>query len=181
MARFYSDNLIVRSFELDDADRVRELAGDYDIAKTTLHIPYPYPEGAAEAWIKHTHETANQGSMYSFAIVRILDNELLGAISLGIMPEHKRAELGYWMGKPYWGQGYTTEAASRLLKFGFEKLELNRIYAFAIFTNPASTRVMQKIGMTYEGTLVRHGLKWGQYHDLVACGILKHTYQEIKQ
>jgi [ribosomal protein S5]-alanine N-acetyltransferase len=175
----YSDNLILRPFELDDAERVRELAGDYDIAKTTLHIPYPYPEDAAEAFIKRTHETAKQGSIYAFAIVRKLDDELLGAISLGIVPEYKRAELAYWMGKPYWGQDYTTEAASKLLKFGFEELDLNRIFAFAFSTNPASSRVMQKIGMTYEGTLVQHVRKWDQYHDLVAYGILKQTYQEL--
>ena len=133
----HSDNLILRPFELDEAERVRELVGDYDIAKTTLNIPYPYSEDAAEAWIKRTHETANQGSMYSFAIVRKLDNALLGAVSIGIMPEHKRAELGYWMGKPYWGQGYTTEAASRLLKFGFEDLDLNRVFVFTFSTNSA--------------------------------------------
>ena len=75
--------------------------------------------------------------MYSFAIVRKLDNALLGAVSIGIMPEHKRAELGYWMGKPYWGQGYTTEAASRLLKFGFEDLDLNRVFVFTFSTNSA--------------------------------------------
>ena len=179
MVNLYSDNLILRPFELDDADRVGELAGDYDIAKTTLNIPYPYPEDAAEAWIKRTHETANQGSMYSFAIVRKLDNELLGAISLGIAPEHKRAELGYWIGKLYWGQGYATEAARRILKFGFEEIDLNRIFAFAFSTNPASSRVMQKIGMTYEGTFAQHVRKWEQYHDLVAYGILKHTYKEL--
>ncbi|OPG15459.1 hypothetical protein B2M26_10240 [Ferroacidibacillus organovorans] len=94
MVNLYSDNLILRPFAIDDAKRVRELAGDYDIAKTTLHIPYPYPypEDAAEAWIKRTHEAAEKSSLYAFAIVRTFDRELLGAISLGIVPEHKRAE-----------------------------------------------------------------------------------------
>lgn len=174
----YSDNLILRSFAIDDAKRVRELAGDYDIAKTTLHIPYPYPEDAAEAWIKRTHEAAEKGSLHAFAVVRKFDSELLGAISLGIVPEHKRAELAYWMGKPYWGHGYTSEAASRLLKFGFEELDLNRIYAFAFSTNPASSRVMQKIGMTYEGTHVQHVRKWDEYRDLIAYGVLRQSYQE---
>ncbi|MCL4520254.1 MAG: GNAT family N-acetyltransferase [Firmicutes bacterium] len=175
----YSDNLVLRQFELADAKRVRELAGDYDIAKTTLHIPHPYPEDSAEAWIKRTHEAAKKGSLYAFAMVRKLDGQLLGAISLGIVPEYQRAELAYWMGKPYWRQGHTTEAASRLLKFGFDELDLNRIYAFAFSTNSASSRVMQKIGMTYEGTLVQHVRKWDQYYDLVAYGILKQTYQEL--
>lgn len=175
----YTKNLILRPFELEDATRVRELAGDYEIAKTTLNIPHPYQEGAAEAWILRTHEAAKQGSLYSFAMVRKVDDELLGAISLGIVPDYNRAELGYWIGKPFWGQGHTTEAASRLLKFGFEDLDLNRIYAFAFTTNPASSRVMQKIGMTYEGTLVQHVRKWDEYYDLAAYGIVRETYQAL--
>ncbi|WP_407655266.1 GNAT family N-acetyltransferase [Alicyclobacillus dauci] len=93
--------------------------------------------------------------------------------------EYKRAEWACWMGKPYWGQGYTREAASRLLKFEFEELNLNRIFAFAFSTNPAFSRIMQKIGMTYEGTLVQHVRKWDRYHDLVAYGVLKQSYQEL--
>lgn len=127
----YTDNLILRPLELVDAERVRELAGDYDIAKTTLNIPYPYPEGDAEEFIQRTHENAKEGRSYHFAIVRKLDEELLGGIALSVTPKYKRAEVAYWMGKPYWGQGYITEAASRLLKFGFEELDLNRIFAYS--------------------------------------------------
>lgn len=89
----YSDNLILRSFLLEDAERVSELAGDYEIAKTTLNIPFPYPEGAAEAYIKRSHEVAREGSHYNFAIVSKDKNDLLGAIALGITPKYKRAEM----------------------------------------------------------------------------------------
>ena len=175
-----SDNLNLRPLELSDAPQVKELASDYDIAKTTLHIPHPYPDGAAEAWIERTHEASREGRVYAFAIVRYLDNEFLGAISLGVSREHRRAELAYWMGKPYWGHGYTTEAARKLLAFGFEELDLNRIFALAFATNPASSRVMEKIGMTFEGTYAQHVCKWDQYHDLVGYGLLKRTYMEQK-
>ncbi|WP_336605205.1 GNAT family N-acetyltransferase [Sulfoacidibacillus ferrooxidans] len=177
----YSDNLILRPFELDDAQRVRELAGDYEIAKTTLNIPHPYPEGAAEAFINRSHEVAKEGTHYDFAIVRKHDNALVGAIALGITSRYKRAEMAYWTGSPYWGKGYMTEAASRLVKFGFEELDLNRIYAFAFTSNPASSKVMRKIGMNYEGTLVQHVLKWDQYYDLDAYGILRQTYHELER
>lgn len=178
--RLYSDNLILRPFELEDAHIVGLLAGDYEIAKTTQNIPHPYPKGAAETFIKRSHETTKEGTHHDFAIIRKHDNELVGAIALGITPRYKRAEMGYWTGKPYWGQGYMTEAARRLLKFGFEELDLNRIYAFAFTSNPASSKVMKKIGMTYEGTLVQHVLKWDQYHDLDAYGILSQTYQKLQ-
>ncbi|QKS45603.1 GNAT family N-acetyltransferase [Paenibacillus cellulosilyticus] len=170
---------MLRTLELDDAEQIRELAGDYDIAKSTLNIPHPYPEGAAEEFIKRTHESFKEGNNYHFAIVRKLDDKLLGTIALGITPKHKRAELAYWIGKPYWGQGYMTEAGIGMMKFGFDDLDLNRICAHAFSTNLASSRVMQKIGMTYEGTLVQHVYKWEQYYDLVAYGIVKQTYQEL--
>jgi len=99
--------LKLRPFELGDASRVRELAGDYEIARTTLHVPHPYPEGAAEAWIQFLHETAEQGRACGFAVTRKIDEALLGVVSLGLAIEHQRAELAYWMGRPYWGQGYT--------------------------------------------------------------------------
>ncbi len=175
----YSENVYLRPFELHDADKVRELAGEYAIAKTTLSIPNPYPEGVAEEFIRDSHEGSARKNRYMFAIVHNLDDELLGTISLNVTTEHKRGEIGYWMGKAYWGHGYTTEAARRLLKFGFEELDLNRVYAFAFSTNPASSRVMQKIGMTYAGTLIQHVFKWDQYQDLVAYGILKSAYQEL--
>jgi len=156
----------------------RRLIFRYEIAKTTLNIPHPYPEGAAEIFIKRSHEVAKEGTHYDFAIVRKHDNELVGAIALGITSRYQRAEMAYWTGRPYWGKGYMTEAARRLVEFGFEGLDLNRIYAFAFTSNPASSKVMKKIGMTYEGTLFQHVLKRDQYHDLDAYGILKQTYQE---
>ena len=84
-----------------------------------------------------------------------------------------RAELGYWIGKPYWGQGYCTEAARATLDFGFEQLGLNRIFAHHFARNPASGRVMQKIGMTREGRLRQHVKKWDAFEDLELYGILK--------
>jgi len=170
--------LRLRPFDISDAIRVQERAGDYEIARTTLHVPHPYPDGVAEAWIRSMHEAADHGRGYGFAVTRKTDGELVGVVSLGITEEHQRAELAYWMGKPYWGQGYTTEAARRLLDFGFNDLSLNRIFAFAFVSNPASTRVMEKIGMKYEGTLRQHVVKWGEYKDLAAYGCLKSDFAQ---
>jgi len=162
--------LKLRSFELADATRAQELAGDYEISRTTLHVPHPYPDGAAESWIQSLHEAAENGRAHGFAVTLKSDGSLLGVVSLGIAKEHQRAELAYWMGRPFWGQGYTTEAAGRMLEFGFNDLSLNRIFAFAFTDNPASTRVMEKIGMKYEGTLRQHVCTWGEYKDLAAYG-----------
>lgn len=168
-----TERLKLRPFELSDAKRVQDLAGDYEIARTTLHVPHPYPDGAAEIWIQSLHEAADKGRAYGFAVTRKSDGELLGVVSLGITKEYQRAELAYWMGRSYWGQGYTTEAASQLVEFGFNDLSLNRIFAFAFTDNPASTRVMEKIGMKYEGTLRQHVSKWGEFKDFATYGCMK--------
>jgi [ribosomal protein S5]-alanine N-acetyltransferase len=165
--------LVLRPFTLADAADVQRLLNDRDIAAVTLLIPYPYGDGVAEAWIK-THERlfADRAGA-NFAITLQETGELVGAIGLGIDSENNNAELGYWLGKAYWGQGYCTEAAQAMLKYGFMELGLHRIYASHFARNPASGRVMQKIGMRYEGCRRQHTLKWGEFLDVVDYGILK--------
>jgi ribosomal-protein-alanine N-acetyltransferase len=165
--------LLLRFFELSDAARVQQLAGSEEVARTTLAIPHPYPDGAAEAWIERTRQTAESGNGYAFAMIRKEDGLLVGNMSMGVSPKHKRAELAYWVGKPYWGQGYATEAARRVVQFGFEELQLNRIFAAAMTKNPGSYNVMRKIGMKEEGMFPQHVLKWGEYEDLVFYGMVR--------
>ena len=81
-------------------------------------------------------------------------------------------ELGYWIGKPYWGRGYCTEAAREMVRYGFEILGLHRIHSNHFGSSPASGRVMQKIGMIREGTRREHYKKWGEYEDRVEYGLL---------
>lgn len=175
-----TERLVLRPFTLDDAPTVQQLAGDPAIADTTLNIPHPYADGMAEAWIKEHPETFAKGVGVTYAITRRQDGSLLGAISLRINQRHHRAEMGYWLGKPYWGQGYTTEAARALLAYGFTELELNKIYATYLKRNPASGRVMEKAGLTYEGVLRQHVRNGEQYEDLVSYGILRSEFGHPK-
>lgn len=161
---------------LADAARVQQLAGAREIAEMTGHIPYPYPDGAAEEWIS-THEMKwAHGETATFAIVSSETQELMGAIGLTMEPENRCAEVGYWLGKPYWNRGYMTEAARAVIRFAFENLNLNRVYASHFARNPASGRVMQKCGMQYEGTLRQHFVRWDRAEDLVFYGILKNEW-----
>ncbi|MEK3990379.1 MULTISPECIES: GNAT family N-acetyltransferase [Robertmurraya] len=97
-------------------------------------------------------------------------------MAISIHSTFNRGELAYWVGKPYWGQGYGTEAAKALLRYGFEVLQLNRIYAQSFTTNPGSWRIMEKIGLKYEGTLRQHASRFGEYYDLAQYGILKEEF-----
>jgi len=86
---------------------------------------------------------------------------------------HDRAELGYWVGRPYWGRGYATEAGLGLLAHSFGVLRLNRVFAIHYSRNPASGRVLQKLGMRQEGVMPQHIKKWGVYVDAVCYGVLR--------
>lgn len=173
-----TERLHLRPFTLADAPTVRELAGAREVAATTLLIPHPYPEGAAEAWIATHSENVAEGKQYTFALVRREDNALIGAMGLVRNSTHNKAELGYWIGVPYWNQGYATEAACAIVSFGFETLNLNRIFACHFLGNPASGRVMQKAGLQYEGTHRQDLFKWGEYIDHAVYGITRDQYNK---
>jgi ribosomal-protein-alanine N-acetyltransferase len=174
--KFDTNRLLLRLFEPSDANMVQLLAGNEEVARTTLSIPHPYPDGAAEGWIHATRLSADIGDNYAFAMVKRDDESLIGCMSLGVSKNYKHAELAYWVGQPFWGQGFATEAAHRIVQFGFENLELNRIFAAAMTKNPGSYKVMSKIGMKHEGTFPQHIMKWGSYEDIVFFGMIKSDY-----
>ena len=166
-----TDRLLLRPFVLDDAPAVQRLASAYEIAENTLLIPHPYPEGAAAEWIAKQPTSADH---HVFAITLRDGGDVIGAIGLEAHPERGRGEIGYWVGVPYWNRGYVTEAARAVIGFGFESLGLHRIFAMHFTRNPASGRVMQKLGMKHEGSLREHEKKWDVYVDVEVYGIL-HT------
>lgn len=117
--------------------------------------------------------------MDCFAALAIeLRNEatLVGTVGLRIDRNVNMAELGYWIGKPYWNLGFATEAVVAILAFGFDELRLNRIQAGHMARNPASGWVMEKAGMILEGTTRQAAVKWGRYEDLVSYGILREDW-----
>ena len=164
--------LILRPFAPTDEDRIRELCGARQIADTTLNIPHPYPKGAAVEWIATHAPGFAAGTLANFAIASRESGDLIGAVGLVINPTHAHAELGYWIGVPYWGRGYATEAARTVVGFGFEPLGLHRIFATHFTRNPASGRIMQKIGMRREGLCRGAVRKWDRYEDLVLYALL---------
>lgn len=176
MPTLETPRLILSPFSFDDAPAVQRLAGDFAIADTTATIPHPYPDGAAESWIASSDSLWLVKQTLALAIRSKEDGALLGAISLfNILPEHM-AELGYWLGKPFWGKGYASEAGHAILAFGFTELKLKRIHAEHLARNPASGRVMDKLGLKQEGVLRQHAIKWGELEDVVCRGILREEW-----
>jgi len=176
---FKTKRLIIRPITLADAPDIQRLAGEYDIAYNTLHIPHPYEDGKAEEWIVRQYEGYEEGKQVNFALV-VNDGKIyIGGIGLVLSLENFRAEMGYWVGKPYWGLGYGTEAAREILRYGFEDLQLNRINASYFTRNVASGRIMEKIGMSYEGRFREHDNKWGELLDREYRAILKDEYDRL--
>lgn len=174
-----TSRLILRPFNLSDADRVQQLAGQEEIARNTLAMPFPYLPGMADAWIS-THESDFQdGKSAIFAITRKDDMLMTGAVGLSLQLHYRLAEIGYWIGKEFWNRGYCTEAVTAIIDFGFGNLHLHKIHATHFAGNPASGRVMKKAGMFYEGTLRSHMFHWNEYKDLMQYGII--NPEEVSQ
>lgn len=174
-----TQRLFLRPFLPNDAHDVQRLGGDAAVVATlfTLNLCTP---GVAHQWICHQYEHFEKGDWVNFAITDIDRGLLLGSVGLDIDLDRseKAAEIMYWIGKPYWGKGYVTEAAHAVIGYGFTRLYLRRIYARYLVRNKASARVLEKIGMTRENYLPRHIKKSGVYEDVEVMGILKHQFTQ---
>lgn len=167
---------MLRPYSLDDAPAVHRIVSDRQVAATTLRIPHPYPDDGAVEWLKSIEPKWADGSAAVFAITHSATKDLLGSIGLVITAPHRHAEMGYIIARQHWGKGYATESAAAVLRFGFETLNLNRIFAHHMTINPASGAIMRKIGMRYEGTMRGHVIKWDEVRDIAFYGITREEF-----
>ena len=162
-----TERLILRRFQRSDAEPFAALAGDRAISDTMISVPHPLPAGFALRWV--TAEAPNR-----FAVCEAASGLLAGAIELRELDaEHCQAELSFWIGRPFWGRGYATEAGLAVIRYAFATLDLNRVYAFHMVRNPASGQVLAKLGMRQEGLLRQKVRKWGRFEDVVARAVLR--------
>ena len=153
------------------------LIGAREVAETTLRIPYPYEEKHAREFLA---SPVRENELRLIIRLRS-DGRLCGGIGLHPDNEHKRAELGYWIGMPFWGNGYATEAARAVVGYGFDNFDLNRIFAAHFAGNNASGKVLRKIGMRYEGCMRQAIIKRDRFIDLERYAILRSDYLEARK
>lgn len=177
-----TERLLLRGFASSDVPDVERLAGAREIAETTLTIPHPYPAGTALKWIE-THEALwTAGTGLRLAIVEKAPvAALVGSVGLDITPEHRRAEIGYWVGVDTWGRGIATEAARATIQFGFDELGLHRVQAHHFKRNAASGKVMQKLGMRLEGELRGAFLRFDRFEDVLLYGLLAADWRDNRE
>ena len=175
-----TERLVLRPLTPDDAATVARLAGSREVADTTISIPHPYSEAQAREWIAVCTTKSSAGKAIVFGVVTRDDAPLIGAVGLReIDAEHSQAEMGFWVGVQSWGKGYATEAARRVIRYAFKELKLNRVYAHHMVRNPASGRVLEKVGMKREGLLRQRVRKWGAFEDVVLLAILHDDWAQM--
>ncbi len=167
-----TDRLLLRPFREADAERVAELCSNDRLYRSLLSLPRPYTVECARTWMAAHEENFSAGRSCEFAVTDGAAGCLYGCIGLFCHSRDRNAEMGYWIGEDYWGNGYATEAARAVVEFAFQCKDLHRVYARHFASNPASGRIMQKCGMVYEGTMKEHVFKDGRYEDLVCYGLL---------
>jgi ribosomal-protein-alanine N-acetyltransferase len=170
-----NDQVELSEFRSSDKDALIAHLNDRDIYDRTLRIPFPYTEAAADDWLALVAKiTAQQGRQVHWAI-RTADDALIGGCGFDDFQVGKshRAEVGYWLAKPYWGRGIMTAVVRRLCQHAFAEFGLVKITAHVFSHNPASARVLEKCGFQEEGLLRKHFLKDGQFLDARLFALLK--------
>jgi ribosomal-protein-alanine N-acetyltransferase len=173
-----TERLLLRRMRLDDAEAVFAYASDPEVTRYVLWETHRSIEDS-ESFLRSATEGYERGDFGGWGVVLKDDGAFVGTcgVDAGYAPEHARAELGYVLSREHRGKGLMPEAVRAVIAFGFEKLSLNRVQARCIAENVASARVMEKAGMTYEGTLRESEFIKGAYRDIKLYSILRREYR----
>jgi [ribosomal protein S5]-alanine N-acetyltransferase len=172
-----SERLILRAPRAGDVAAMVSLANDWDVAKNLGRLPHPYSAEDAMAFLANAMQGRARGDNFNFAIQRKVDGAYLGGCGLHLR-ESGNFEFGYWLGKPFWKQGYATEAARRLASHAFRELKIERLVAGWYHDNPASGHVLAKLGCQPSGAEQRNCLARGH---TVYCHIVTLTREAFAQ
>ncbi len=162
---------------LDDAEAIFAYASNPEVARYTLWDTHRSLEDST-AFLERVLGEYGSGGEPVWGIVYKGDGRFVGTCGmLGISADHARAGLGYAIHREYWGRGLVPEAVRAMLRFGFERMSLNRIEARCIAENTASARVMEKAGMTCEGTLRQREFIKGAHRHIKLFAILRGEFR----
>lgn len=172
-----SDRLILRKMTRDDAPDLFEYASNPEVAKYTTWHPHQSLEDS-HLFLNFILETPQTHESFNWGIIHKADGKLIGTCGLvnWVVPDYY-AEIGYALSRRYWGQGYMPEAVKAVVAFAFQKTDLNRIEARCKVPNLSSARVMEKVGMKYEGILRQQMFNKGIFHDMKLYAILREDWE----
>ena len=148
--RLETERLLLRPQGADDIPAIVSLLNDFDVAKNLATVPHPYTEEHAHAFLARGADDRARGQAYPFALFLKANGALIGGCGLRLKDDGV-FEMGYWLGRPFWGQGYASEAARRVAGFAFHNLDAPTLRASYFHDNPASGHVLEKLGCVPAG------------------------------
>ena len=175
--KYTTERLIIREYTKKDLDDFLRVVRQPGIYRTTYGIPRDYSRLRAKKWLGFIKRNIRSMQSYEYGMFLRDSGEYIGNIGLiNVSMTHNHAEISYYIDEAHRGLGLTTEAAREMLRLGFETFGFEKISGLCMAVNIASRRVMEKIGMTYEGTSRRELLKDGVYYDIDRLSILRNEY-----
>ena len=174
--------LRLRPLETSDTPAIQKAAGAREIADTMISIPHPYPANEAERYVARQQSERKEGHSVTFTIEHKAEGWFCGLVEVRrIDREHSLAELSFWLAVEAWGRGYMSEVVQVIVRYGFEDLGLNRLYAYHMMRNPACGRILEKNGFKQEGLLRQRVRKWGQFEDVALWAVLRQDWQKKQE
>jgi RimJ/RimL family protein N-acetyltransferase len=170
-----NERIYLAEFQPTDQAACVEHLKEKEIYDRTLRIPYPYTERDFQDWLLIVEKSTQQRGRPVTWAIRNEEGLLIGGCGFDGFPAGKshRAEIGYWLAKPYWGQGIMTAVVRCLCELGFSDFGLVKITAHVFANNPTSARVLEKCGFVQEGYLRKHYEKEGQFIDSKLYALLR--------
>ncbi len=173
--RIVTERLILRPPTLKDAEDIVENVNDLSVSRYLALVPYPYSVKDARDFIKLRRKKAKHNP-YNFGIVLKQTGKIIGMVGLRSLDKFvRKADVGYWLGKKYWGHGIATEALEAIVKFAFLKMKLVRLQADVAIENKASAKLLKKVGFRKEGLKRKGGRakSTGKWHNTYLFGLVR--------
>ncbi|HEQ98177.1 MAG TPA: N-acetyltransferase [candidate division Zixibacteria bacterium] len=170
----------LRRLHRADAISIQKYANDPEVTRF-LFTPYPYTLEHAYEFIRMSHRMHRRKSGFSFGIEHKDRREIIGLIGLyHVDTTHKNAEVGFWLGRDYWGQGCTKEAMNLILKYAFNEIGLKRVFARVMHPNTVSLKLLESIGFKREGAMRKAIYKDGRWLDFIWFAMLREEFEKSK-
>lgn len=163
----------IRKYKKGDEESTRKNINDKEICRNLLVIPYPYTPKDAKKWVKSRLKSYKKRNPDEISFVIEIDKKAVGGMGIRKVIKSHKAEIGYWLGRKYWGRGIMTEAVKQLTDYAFKRFKLKRVYAEVFSFNKASSRVLEKAGFKCEGLHKKEVLKNDKYFDCYVWAKIK--------
>ncbi len=148
-----TERLTLRPPRPEDAEAIHRLVNEWEVVRMLSRLPYPYPRELTDEWIASTGTQMEDGSAYHLAITGEENGRemVIGCIGLRLDETPRVADLGYWVGRRYWGHGVASEAAGRATRWALANLQIDTVRARVAVDNPASVAVLRRLGFREVG------------------------------